>query len=250
MAKFLSGIIIKTQDYNNFDKILTVFSKEHGKIGVYALGVKKPTSKNKFSTQFLDYSDFEIFLSSMPDKLSKLKTGNLIKRFDNLKNVYNDYLLATLICEITDQATENKVPNLRIFNYLLEILDNLNNEVDNIHFIIFFLLKMLTFYGSNFNFQQCVVCKTTSKIKTFSFINEGLVCVNCLDEKDYFYSANFLKYLIENERKETFKDIAFEKLFMKEYKLFFTSLTNYYINKIGIFSYAIFELKKNKMYYI
>ena len=45
MIAHTSAIVFKTVDYSESSKIVTVFSKEHGKIALIARGVKKPKSK-------------------------------------------------------------------------------------------------------------------------------------------------------------------------------------------------------------
>lgn len=73
--KEIEGYVIKTEDFADKDKILTIFTKEHGVLGVVALGVKNKNQKNKFGTQLFAKSSFEIFKSNL-NRLSKLKKSS------------------------------------------------------------------------------------------------------------------------------------------------------------------------------
>lgn len=75
--------------------------------------------------QLLATSEFKIFLSYQENKLSKLKTGNLLFTRIKLTQNYDDYLLATLLCEIIDQAVEELFSDLQLYDLFITELDNL-----------------------------------------------------------------------------------------------------------------------------
>ncbi|WP_425380432.1 DNA repair protein RecO C-terminal domain-containing protein [Spiroplasma endosymbiont of Stenodema calcarata] len=92
-------------------------------------------------------SEFEIFLSYQTNKLSKLKTGNLLATRIKLSQNYDDYLLATLLCEITEQVVEERLPDLKLYHLLTTALDNLVTWEDNISSAVFYVatIKMIWF---------------------------------------------------------------------------------------------------------
>jgi DNA repair protein RecO (recombination protein O) len=71
----LQGFVINSLDYEDYAQIITVFSLQFGKITLYAPGVRKITSKNRYAVQLFCKSDFEIFKSRQVDTMSKLKSG-------------------------------------------------------------------------------------------------------------------------------------------------------------------------------
>ena len=54
------GIVISTTDYGETNKIVTIFTREWGKIGVMASGAKKPKSRLSAITQLFTYGYFLI----------------------------------------------------------------------------------------------------------------------------------------------------------------------------------------------
>ncbi|MCG0056983.1 DNA repair protein RecO, partial [Escherichia coli] len=45
MFKKCEGIVIRTNDYGESNKIVTMYSRELGKVGLRARGAKKPSSR-------------------------------------------------------------------------------------------------------------------------------------------------------------------------------------------------------------
>ncbi|WP_353487017.1 DNA repair protein RecO, partial [Spiroplasma phoeniceum] len=103
-------------------------------------------------------SEFEIFLSYHNNKLSKLKTGNLLKTRIKLAQNYDDYLLATLICEIAEQAVVDCQADNELYELLTTTLDNLVAWEDNLSIVIAFMFRALKWYGLEWDFTMCKRC--------------------------------------------------------------------------------------------
>lgn len=52
------GIVLRTNDYGETNKIITLLTREHGKIGVLARGAKKPNSRLSAISQPFLYASF------------------------------------------------------------------------------------------------------------------------------------------------------------------------------------------------
>ena len=64
MDTIVKGIVLKTKEYKDNDKLLTILTLEKGKILVKARGVKKSKSKLKAFCQSFCFADFELVSSS------------------------------------------------------------------------------------------------------------------------------------------------------------------------------------------
>ncbi len=64
LMKKVEGIIIRTTDYGETNKVVTIFTKEFGKLGVMARGAKKPKSRLSSASQLFMYGVFVIQTSS------------------------------------------------------------------------------------------------------------------------------------------------------------------------------------------
>src|SRR5690625_6512796 len=63
MLEKIEGMIIKTQDYSETHKIVTIYSGKVGKFSALARGAKKPKSKMAAVTQPFIYGAFLIYLN-------------------------------------------------------------------------------------------------------------------------------------------------------------------------------------------
>ncbi|AGM25940.1 DNA repair protein recO [Spiroplasma syrphidicola EA-1] len=251
MANTLQGLVISKINYNDYDQIITIFSREEGKLSFYAPGVRKAISKNQFSLQLFATSEFELFLSYHKNKVSKLKTGVLIKDRNLLAKDYDDYLVATLMVEVLDQVIEERTGDDELYNLITNSLDRLLNNSDNLIIVIFYLFKMLKWYGLRWDFSKCQRCHKKEGIKTISFIDQGLLCRGCITEKDYLFSIGLIKEIILWQDHQ-FTVTAFDnKTFVtnQELMLLFKMLCEYYLNVVGIFSYSIKEMADKSIYF-
>ncbi|SRX61518.1 DNA repair protein RecO [Mycoplasma mycoides subsp. capri] len=89
MEKTLKGIVLNSFDFQDYDKIITIYSNLYGKISLVCLGVNKIKSKNKYGINYLSYSNFEIFKSKNKFNLSKLKRSELINSFNHISTDFN-----------------------------------------------------------------------------------------------------------------------------------------------------------------
>ncbi|AHF57981.1 DNA repair protein RecO [Spiroplasma eriocheiris] len=244
------GIVINTRDYHEFDQIITIFSLGYGKVSFYAPGVKKNNSKNKYSLQLFCESEFELFLTYHDDKLSKLKTGNLLTSHLFLANNYNDYLLGVLVCEITDQGFEPRDSDPQYYYLLKQTLNYLTSAEDNLIVVVMLMFYSLRFFGVQWKLLFCTRCFSKKNIKTISFSEEGLICKNCWQHGEVVFRVDLIKDIMQWQ---TLEQINFSTLVKyktnNEIILLFRMLCEYYQDKIGLFSYSIFEMKKKSIYF-
>ena len=98
----VEGIIISSRDYNDTSKILDIFTKEYGIIGVLAKGCKSLKSNLRSVTSNMTYATFTIYYKK--DKLSILKEATVI---DNFKNIQKDIVkisYASFLLDISKQV--------------------------------------------------------------------------------------------------------------------------------------------------
>ena len=75
MLQKCEGIVIRTTDYGETNKIVTLYTREWGKIGVMARGAKKPNSRLSAITQLFTYG---YFLLQNGRGLGSMQQGEII----------------------------------------------------------------------------------------------------------------------------------------------------------------------------
>lgn len=182
MLQKCEGIIIRTTDYSETNKIVTIYTREWGKVGVMARGAKKPNSRLSSITQLFTHG---YFLIQKGNGLGSLQQGELIT---SMRSIGEDIFLtayASYIVELTDKCTEDRKPNPFHFELLFQTLNYLNEGYDPDVLMHIYEMKMLNVLGLYPTLNQCSVCGSTDGLFSFSIREGGLICHRCLEKDPY-----------------------------------------------------------------
>lgn len=172
----VEGIIIRSTDYGESNKILTIYTKEQGKIGVMARGAKKPKSRLSSISQLFIQG---IFMVQKGSGLGTLSQGEVLNYYrpiqqDIIKTAYASYIVE-LVDKTLQEDKHSKSVYVMLEKALLSISEGLDPEV--IMFIV--ELKMLRFSGVNPYLDGCVNCGTKEGTFSFSIREGGFLCSKC-----------------------------------------------------------------------
>ncbi|MEH7391709.1 DNA repair protein RecO [Bacillus sp. JJ1474] len=187
MLEKCEGIIIRTTNYGETNKIVTLFTREWGKIGVMARGAKKPSSRLAAVTQPFTYGYFLVQRSS---GLGSLQQGEMIS---SMRSIREDIFLtayASYIVDLTDKGTDDRKPNPYLFELVYQSLNLVNEGFDAEIIVNIFEMKMLNTFGLYPVLNQCTVCSSTDGHFSFSIREGGLICHRCLEKDPYHYKIS------------------------------------------------------------
>ncbi len=172
----VEGIILRTNDYSETHKIISLFTKERGKIGLVARGAKKPRSRMAAITQPFVYGSFLI----QPSKnLGSLQQGEII---DSMRSIREDIVktaYAAYIAELTDKVLEQNEPDVYLWEQFLHTMERLS--VDDESEIITMIYELKIFHKGGFapELRGCVHCGKEQHITHFSVGEGGFLCSDC-----------------------------------------------------------------------
>lgn len=109
------GIILKRTNFEEADRILTIYTKHFGKISVLAKGIRKPTSKKSPSLELFNWVKILVNRGRNLDLVSESET---VRAFRFLKKDLKKVGLAFHFCELVERLTAENVKNRQIFNLL------------------------------------------------------------------------------------------------------------------------------------
>ncbi|MBY7704804.1 DNA repair protein RecO [Vibrio harveyi] len=243
--KNIQAIVLDSFDFQDFDKIVTVYSNLYGKLSFISLGVNKSVSKNKYSINYLSLSEFEIFKSRNKFNLSKLKKGTLINSHLNITKDYNLYLYANLITSLVN-TLDNNVKNFKLFNMLKTSIDIINtNPSQAFKITVLFMFYFLNFIGYKLDLSNCGFCNLKDNIVGINFNNYCMVCRYCYYNDSIFINndlASYLRFVSTNSFNQSIERKVGENYLMILAKF----LLNYYKDQVGIFTNSMYELNKYK----
>ena len=115
------GIVTKETKYGDTSRILTVATKELGKISVLASNARKGKSGLLSATSLFSHSSFTLFKGSS-SSLYKLNEGTLLTSFAALKDSLDKMAYASYLCDITNTVLQEGLPEPRQTELLLRCL--------------------------------------------------------------------------------------------------------------------------------
>lgn len=190
MLKKVEGIIIKETSFGETSKIINILT-EDGIIGVMAKGAKSLKSPLRSFTLSLTYAEFNIYYHE--DKLSTLKSADVINDFNNIKKDITLISYMTYLCDLASQVMkQNNNPD--IYHLLISTLTKINNGLNPMIITNIFELKLLDYLGVGINFNACAKCGNTTDIITIDPDVGGYICRNCY-ENEVIYDDKTLKML-------------------------------------------------------
>ncbi|MFK9091422.1 DNA repair protein RecO [Bacillus salipaludis] len=187
MLQKCEGIVIRTTDYGETNKIVTLFTREWGKVGVMARGAKKPNSRLSSITQLFTHG---YYLVQRGTGLGSLQQGEIAT---SLRSIGEDIFLtayASYIVELTDKCTEEKKPNPYHFELLYQTLNYMNEGYDPDILMNIYEMKMLNVMGLYPILNQCSVCGLTDGHFSFSIREGGFICHRCLPKDPYHFKLS------------------------------------------------------------
>lgn len=179
MNDTVAGIILKQTDYREADAILSVLTKEYGKLSFVAPGVRRMKSKNAGAV--MPATIAEIQFDYRPGKtMFRLKTARTISLF---RTLHEDLVLsaaASAACEAADVlslAEENENSEER-YEMLAECLRLLNDKHDADLVLACYLSDLMDLFGIRPDVDECVRCGST-RVSAFSEREGGFLCEDC-----------------------------------------------------------------------
>lgn len=190
MNKEVEGIILKEKDYGDTSKILDLFTKEYGIIGVIAKGSKSMKSPLRSVTSKFTYGIFNIYYKE--NKLSTLKEVDIINNFKNIKTNIESIAFSTFLLDLAEQVYKQNNDN-NIYNILINALIKMNDKYDLLALTNIVELKYLDYLGVMPELNSCCICGSTN-IVTLSSDKGGYICSNCRTY-ERLYSDKTLKLI-------------------------------------------------------
>lgn len=123
------GIIIKTLDFKEKDKLVFIFTKEKGKISSIIKNVRTKTSKNASVVQPLNICDFVVFRGKSMYSLNEI---SLVNSLSDIKSDYDLLTYSLYYLELADISLQDEEENEPYFFDLIKALYFLPIEGINI----------------------------------------------------------------------------------------------------------------------
>jgi DNA repair protein RecO (recombination protein O) len=164
-------------DYKESDKIVTILTREYGKVRFVAKGVKKVKSKHGASCQLFTHGDFSYYLTK---GLGTLRHAELVHSFYEIRANLDLASYAAYLNEIIEIMSENEHPEAWIYDSYLAALYALEKGTSAKVILHIFELALLRVLGYSPQWNGCVHCQQNKGPFVVSAKAGGVVCDVCM----------------------------------------------------------------------
>lgn len=161
----VEGIVIKRINLGEADRIVTVLTKDLGKISLKAAGVRKITSKRSPHIELLNYGILTLYQSH---KFPVLVEVQSLDTYSNIKADLTKVGFAYHICELLNGLCPENQENTAVFNLTKQVFERLCRDEDMVSVIHEFEIELLSLLG--FWHKS----SATSQMNTHAFIENIL----------------------------------------------------------------------------
>jgi DNA repair protein RecO (recombination protein O) len=173
------AVVLRVQKLGESDRIITLFTRRHGRVRAVAKGVRRTTSRFGARLEPFGHVDVQLAEARTLHVISQVEGLDLFgKRF---LDDYPRYTAASAIAETAERLTPiEEEPALRLFLLTLGALRTLaGGEHAGTLVLDSYLLRAMGLAGWAPALDECAVCGTPGKHRAFSIPAGGCVCPDC-----------------------------------------------------------------------
>lgn len=175
------AIVLKRKDIRESSIIVTLFTKDFGKIIGLVKGIR--VSKSRYASKLESFSLNKIvFYQTQKKDIQLISNCDLEDSFENLRKDLRLTTFASFFVELVDSVTELFDKNEKIFRLFLNSLVLLSKEKFPERAVLIFQIKLLTEAGLMPQVSACAGCDREYSNYKFSHKLGGLICQRCLQE--------------------------------------------------------------------
>lgn len=230
------GIVLKQRKIANNRRMITLFTKNYGKISAGTSLNEKSKSKSALALRPFSYADYDIFKGR--DSYS-INSAQVNKSYYAIGEDLDRFAVASKLLEYMDKILEDEQARPKLFDMTIEFMECLVKSKGNYDTLLYaFILKTLRVQGILPELNKCVNCGSEIDGKSFSVCDGGALCKKCSEttensEDKLIYNVNFdiiktLKYFINNPL-EQFETITLKPEISKQVGEVLSEYIDYYL---------------------
>lgn len=139
------GVILFRKTYAEADRILTIFTRQNGKVSVIAKGVRKVTSRKRGHIE--NFSHIKFSATSGQNSMSVITETETVNTFEAIRNDLSKVAVAYFLLETVNKIMHDSEFNAQVFDLLIGYLKRLETETQLKRLRNEFTQQILTLLG-------------------------------------------------------------------------------------------------------
>jgi DNA repair protein RecO (recombination protein O) len=173
------AIVLRTQKLGEADRIITLLTREHGRVRGVAKGVRRTKSKFGARLEPGSHVDIQLYTGRTFDTVTQVES---IQNYgEALTDDYSRWTIAGTILEAAERFTSHEhEPALQEFKLVTGAMKALaDNKYDPSMILDAYLLRSLAVGGYAPSLVNCSKCDSPGPHRYFSLVGGGSVCADC-----------------------------------------------------------------------
>jgi len=169
------GIVVKEVNTGEADKIITIFSRDQGRIQASAKGSRRPKSKLSAASQLLCYGEYMLYSGK---EMYSVNSCDVIEPFYEIRNDMIKLTYAAHFTDIVLEIIQESQPSARLLKLLLNTLYMLAKTRKEPELLTrIFELRAVSYAGYAPHVNACMNCgQVPERNYSFSFARCGFLC--------------------------------------------------------------------------
>jgi DNA repair protein RecO (recombination protein O) len=174
------GVVLSTIKLGEADRILTIFTRENGKVRAVAKGVRK--TKSRWGARLEPFTRVDLLIYR-GRSLDTITAADIIEAHPGIRADYVKLTSAAALAELVDKISPDRERAESTYDLLLAGLSAIH-EGKGTSVVPAFLVKLLSLSGFHPSLQVCAGCGDTRGLEAFSPAMGGVICLGCWEEDE------------------------------------------------------------------
>ena len=173
-----TGIVLRSTDVGDNDKLLTLLTAEYGKLTVSAKGARSLKSKFMAVSQQFAYGEFTF---TVKGDFKWLKDASLTEGFFSVRRELPRLALACYVASVTEQLSLEGQADIELLRLTLNTLYMLCGEKHTLdHIKAVYELSAVSIGGFAPELDECGNCGCVDSISYLDMVGGACLCENCV----------------------------------------------------------------------
>ncbi len=204
-----SGIVLRTTKYGETGIIVTLLTRDFGRVSAIAQGVRTKKSRLLGGVQLFAYSEIVMYKAKQKTGLYHLDEMEVLEGFSNLRSDLDKMAYAAYFAEVAREASNEDSPDGELLSLVLNTLFAIDRGLWDFEKIkTVFEWRMASILGYAPNLSGCSAC-ASDEIFGLSLTEGTAFCQSCGEDKAAFAKLtvgmrDIINYITFAESKKIF----------------------------------------------
>lgn len=213
-----TGIVTKTTKYSETSLIVTIITRDFGRISAIANNARSSKSHMRMGLQLFAYSEIVVYETRSKTGLYRLNEVTVLEAFPNIRLSLEKLAYASCFAEIANNSIAEDAPDEEVLRLLLNSLFALERDLCSMEKIkTVFQWRIAAISGYEPQLESCCDCNNAENEMHLSLSEGRIFCGKCAAEKPGCAKLTrgmrqILQYICRAESKKIFSFDANEKI--------------------------------------